>query len=73
MKTVTLVMKNGDFTEDRGPMFFDRAFSTKEKAIEYVQKQNGIFGSKQYKEGKQYRKGVLSFNGYDVHVNVTVD
>lgn len=43
-----VVTKNADRTEGRGPMLLDRVFSTIEAAERYVEKQEGIFGSKQY-------------------------
>ena len=47
MDKVTIVFRNADFTEGRGPMLFDGAFSSLDKAKEYVNsKGSGIMGAK---------------------------
>lgn len=67
-----VVTKNSDFTEGRGPMLLDCVFSTIEAAERYVEKQKGIYGSKQYCNitfGINIRKelyGSVFFNGYKI-------
>lgn len=73
MKTVSIVLVNADFTEGRGPMLFHKVFSTKEKAFDYVRKQEGIFGSKQKETPDSYTNNEFWFNGYTVLTNRKVD
>lgn len=47
MTNIVIVFQNADFTEGRGPMLFDGAFSNTEKAKAYVNsKGSGIYGAK---------------------------
>ncbi len=64
---VFVVKKNADFTEGRGPMLFNRIFSTFEAAEKYVLAQDGIYGSKQ---GKSAYGG---YNGYDIEEHEVLD
>lgn len=67
MKTeyIYIVSKNADFTEGRGPMLFDCAFTDGEVAISYVEDQDGIYGSPQKVERDKY--GAFAYgNGYDI-------
>ena len=70
--TLFIVTKNADFTEGRGPMVYHKAFRTFDDAVEYVMKQDGIYGSAQ---GARNNAGisitgtpyvVSSFNGYNI-------
>lgn len=71
---VFVVLKNGDFTEGRGPMAFHKVFRSYVGAFEYVMSKEGIFGSKQgvnnYSGVNIYGKPyvVSGFNGYEIRV-----
>lgn len=67
MTDVFIVLKNSDFTEGRGPMYFHSVWDTLEAATKYVMGQPGIFGSQQektYLGNKRERTWV--YNGYDI-------
>lgn len=64
-KKVGVVLMNADWTEGRGPMLFHKVFESVEKAEDYVKKQEGIMGSKQYDSPRVYGN-TLSYNGYDI-------
>lgn len=69
MKTVAIVTKNADFTEGRGPMVFHKVFETEEKAVEYIMRQNGIYGSKQFESNEySFYPNERVFNGYKLIV-----
>lgn len=59
---VFVVLKNADFTEGRGPMFFDKAFANKADAHNYIMDQDGIYGSSQGPSSY----GVDCYNGYEI-------
>lgn len=67
-----LVLKNGDFTEGRGPMHFHKLFHDLKDAFNYIMKQDGIYGSGQRTNnysgvsiyGKPYC--LSGFNGYEL-------
>lgn len=67
-----VVTKNADFTEGRGPMLLDCVFLTIEAAEQYVEKQKGIYGSKQYCQitfGINVKKELyclVYYNGYEI-------
>lgn len=71
-KTVYLVLKNGDFTEGRGPMSPLLVFSSYALAHTFIMGKEGIFGSKQRfsvtrgvnVKGEYYAYG--SYNGYEI-------
>lgn len=64
---VFIVLKNTDFTEGRGTMIFHKAFSTLEKAQEYVENQFGIYGSPQYTRDKiKCINKAYYYNGYKI-------
>jgi hypothetical protein len=46
MNKITIVMKNLDMTEGRGPMIFEAAFSTFDIALEYANSKYGVMGRK---------------------------
>lgn len=72
MTDVFIVQKNADFTEGRGPMCLHLVFETYKDAYDYIQDQDGIYGSAQYKEPYSYYTKQVepvthwSFNGYDI-------
>lgn len=69
---VAIVNRNCDFTEGRGPMTFHKLFRSLRAAEEYIAKQDGIYGSKQYRQiyfglniaGEGY--AILNWNGYEI-------
>ena len=69
---VAIVNRNCDFTEGRGPMAFHKLFRSLRAAEEYIAKQDGICGSKQYRQiyfglniaGEGY--AMLTWNGYEI-------
>jgi hypothetical protein len=63
MKSVFIVLKNADFTEGRGPMLFHSVWEDGEQAIKYVEKQQGISGSRQKVERGKYGHFAYA-NGY---------
>lgn len=65
MKKIYIVNKNADFTEGSGPMLFHLAFEYSEDAINYVEKQEGIFGSPQKIERNKYGYFATA-NGYNI-------
>lgn len=65
MDKVYVVLRNADSTEGRGPMLLHAAFSDGEEAIKYVEKQGGIFGSKQEVVRGKYGH-YASGNGYQI-------
>lgn len=76
MKKVSIVLKNGDFTEGVGPMLFHKVFGTFKDAEDYVKQQVGIFGSPQYETPtRHYFGGVVRYvyNGYDIYPDVRVE
>lgn len=72
MDIVFVVMKNADFTEGRGPMLLHKIFKTGPAAVSYIQKQSGIFGSKQHIDYGKH--GYYAYgNGYYVEETVVFD
>lgn len=73
---ISIVLKNADFNEGRGPMLYDKIFNSFSKAIEYIFTQKGIYGSQQYINnspgininGKPFC--VSSFNGYKIKIDI---
>ena len=71
---VFVVLKNADFNEGRGPMLLHKMFASYKDALEYIAKQQGVYGSKQYKNIMYgidiYGKGycIESFNGYSISI-----
>jgi hypothetical protein len=63
---IYLVFRNSDFTEGRGPMVFSCAFKDATDAVEYVARQEGIFGSPQKVEIGKHFGTYASANGYDI-------
>jgi len=69
-----LILRNNDFTSGSGPMVFHKISKSLIGAIEYIMKQSGIFGSKQYittNVGVNINGGPYAytyFNGYDIKV-----
>lgn len=67
-----IVMKNGDFTEGKGPMLFDKVFKTIDGAHNYIMSKDGIYGTKQYFDfnydvniyGELFHTGF--YNGYEI-------
>ena len=67
MTTIYIVLKNGDFTEGRGPMSLHKVFADYNKAVTYIKSQSGIYGSRQYDSPMMYfRPNCESWNGYDL-------
>ena len=69
---IFMVEKNSDFTEGRGPMRFDSAYYTFDDAVEYILRQDGIYGTPQ---GVSNRPGInihgvpyvtSDFNGFNI-------
>lgn len=69
---VYVVLKNGDFTEGRGPMLFHKAFVTKTKMIEYINSiKCGIYGAEPNK-GETFYEFCTNgkdggWSGYEIH------
>lgn len=76
---VYVVTKNTDFVEGTGTKILHKVFRDPKKANNYIMNQNGIYGSKQYKQiitgvnikGELY--GSISYNGYDIEVMEITD
>lgn len=65
---VFVVMKNTDFTEGRGPMVIDRAYTNRTYAHDYIMAQEGIYGSPQ-----RYEPKYDSYNGYSIRTLKVLD
>jgi hypothetical protein len=59
---VYIVLKNADFTEGRGPMFFHKVFKTRQIAHDYIMQQEGIYGTPQ----RQSTGLENNYNGYQI-------
>lgn len=69
MKLIFQAYKNADMTEGRGPMVPDIAFSSKQDAIDYIDRQSGIMGRKakwsQEKYGDWVVKEITVFDSFE--------
>ena len=70
-KTVTVILRNADFTEGRGPMMLHAIYDNLEAARTYIRSQKGIYRSPQYAEPKVYGN-TESWNGFNIILNFPV-
>lgn len=66
MNKIYIVLKNSDFNEGKGLMLIHKTFSTLNAARNYIKKEPGICGSKQYENPLFFQNDYETWNGYEI-------